>query len=113
MNVANSEDIDMPPSLKEVVKPRPKKIANPTAKLKPIAKSKPTIITVTGHPGIGKTTLAATFPKPIVIRFEDGLESIPEDKRPDAFPLVKSVEQVWEQLYLLIKNHSIKTHFFI
>lgn len=73
-------------------------------------KSKPAIITITGHPGIGKTTLAATFPNPIVIRFEDGLESIPEDKRPDAFPLVKSVGQVWDQLSALInEDHHYKT----
>ena len=73
-------------------------------------KSKPTIITVTGHPGIGKTTMAATFPKPIVIRFEDGLESVPEDKRPDAFPLVKTVDQLWEQLTALInEDHDYKT----
>lgn len=73
-------------------------------------KSQPTIITITGHPGIGKTTLAATFPNPIVIRSEDGLESIPEDKRPDAFPLVRKVEDLWEQLSALInEDHQYKT----
>lgn len=73
-------------------------------------KSQPTIITITGHPGIGKTTLAATFPNPIVIRLEDGLESIPENDRPDAFPLVKTVDQLWEQLSGLInEEHDYKT----
>lgn len=34
---------------------------------------RPVIATVTGDAGIGKTTLAATFPKPIFIRAEDGM----------------------------------------
>ena len=73
-------------------------------------KSQPTIITITGSPGIGKTTLAATFPKPIVIRAEDGLESIPEEKRPDAFPIVKKVDDLWEQLSALVtEDHDYKT----
>jgi len=76
--------------------------------------SKPTdlhpIITITGDAGIGKTSLAATFPKPIVMRFEDGLQSIHAEMRPDAFPVITSVEECWSQLTALIKEeHDYKT----
>lgn len=72
--------------------------------------ARPAIITVTGDPGVGKTVLAATFPKPIFIRAEDGMESIPSDKRPDAFPVLQNVDQLWEQLTALLKEeHDYKT----
>ena len=71
---------------------------------------RPVIATITGDAGTGKTTLAATFPKPIFIRIEDGLQSVPADIRPDAFPVVTKVEQLWEQLTALIKEkHDYKT----
>lgn len=68
------------------------------------------IATITGDAGTGKTTLAATFPKPIFIRIEDGLQAVPSDIRPDAFPVVTKVDQLWEQLTTLIKDeHDYKT----
>lgn len=68
------------------------------------------IATITGDSGMGKTTLAATFPKPIVIRAEDGLQSIKSDMRPDAFPVLTTVDQLWEQLTALItEEHDYKT----
>lgn len=71
---------------------------------------RPVIATVTGDSGMGKTTLAATFPKPIVVRAEDGLQSIKADMRPDAFPILQTVEQLWEQLTALInEEHEYKT----
>lgn len=71
---------------------------------------RPVIATITGDAGVGKTTLAATFPKPIFIRIEDGLQAVPSDIRPDAFPVVTKVEQLWEQLTSLIKEeHDYKT----
>lgn len=71
---------------------------------------KPVIATVLGDAGLGKTSLAATFPKPIVIRAEDGLQSIPVDQRPDALPVISSVEALWSQLTALIKeDHDYKT----
>jgi hypothetical protein len=70
----------------------------------------PIICTITGDPGTGKTRLAATFPKPIFIRAEDGMKSIPMDVRPDAFPLLTKVELLWQQMTALImEEHEYKT----
>ena len=71
---------------------------------------RPIIATITGDAGLGKTTLAATFPKPIFIRAEDGLQSIPIGQRPDAFPIVHSVADLWAQLKDLCNSeHDYET----
>ena len=71
---------------------------------------RPVIATITGDAGVGKTTLAATFPKPLFIRVEDGLQAVPAEIRPDALPVVTKVEQLWEQLMAVIKEeHDYKT----
>jgi len=71
---------------------------------------RPTICTLTGDPGVGKTVLANTFPNPIFIRAEDGLESIPADQKPDAFPVITKVDNLWEQLSALIdEEHEYQT----
>ncbi len=68
------------------------------------------ILTLCGDSGTGKTTTASSFPKPIVIRAEDGLQAIPSDIRPDAFPILKDVDSLWEQLTTLIKeDHDYQT----
>lgn len=68
------------------------------------------ICTITGDSGMGKTSLASTFPKPIFIRAEDGMQSIPEAIRPDAFPIIKEVDDLWNQLKALIhEDHEYKT----
>lgn len=73
-------------------------------------KSRPPIITIAGDAGTGKTSLAASFPKPIVIRVEDGLGSIPYDKRPDAFPLIQHADDVFEQVKTLLnEDHDYQT----
>ena len=71
---------------------------------------RPIICTITGDAGLGKTSIAATFPKPIFIRAEDGLQAVPEANRPDAFPVLNNVDDLWEQLTALIKeDHKYKT----
>jgi hypothetical protein len=68
------------------------------------------ICTITGDAGLGKTSLSATFPNPIFIRAEDGLQAVPSESRPDAFPLLSNVDMLWEQLTALIKeDHKYKT----
>lgn len=73
-------------------------------------KDRPVFVTLCGDSGMGKTTLASRFPKPIVIRAEDGLQAIPEKHRPDAFPLLSTTDELWEQLTALMKeDHKYQT----
>ena len=68
------------------------------------------VVTITGDSGIGKTSLSCTFPNPIVIRGEDGLQAVAADKRPDAFPLLQNPDQLWDELGALIKeDHQYRT----
>jgi len=70
----------------------------------------PCIATICGDAGMGKTSLAATFPKPIFIRAENGMQAITKDKRPDAFPVLTGVPDLWQQLTaLLAEDHDYKT----
>lgn len=71
---------------------------------------RPILCTITGDAGLGKTSLAATFPSPIFIRAEDGLQAVPKALRPDAFPIITTIDNLWEQLTSLIKeDHQYKT----
>lgn len=71
--------------------------------------SRPVMATILGDAGTGKTTLAATWPKPIFIRAEDGMKSL-GDNAPDCFPVIKKTDELWEQLAALIsENHEYKT----
>jgi len=74
------------------------------------------ICTICGDSGMGKTSLAAAFPKPIFIRAEDGLQAIPASRRPDAFPLLTgaksadAVKALWDQLIALLQeDHDYQT----
>jgi hypothetical protein len=74
------------------------------------------ICTICGDSGMGKTSLAAAFPKPVFIRAEDGLQAIAHDKRPDAFPLLAgakasdAVKMLWDQLIALMQEeHDYQT----
>ena len=71
---------------------------------------RPLAVTIIGEAGLGKTSLGATFPKPIFIRAEDGLKSITASPMPDAFPVLKSIEDLWPQLWALAKeDHKYET----
>lgn len=71
---------------------------------------RPVMVTICGDSGMGKTSLGATFPKPIFIRAEDGLQAIPRNARPDAFPVLQDVAMLWDQLKALIhETHDYKT----
>ena len=71
---------------------------------------RPILCTILGDAGLGKTSLAATFPAPVVIRAEDGLQAIPSGQRPDAFPLIHKADDLWEQLTALINEaHEYQT----
>jgi hypothetical protein len=70
----------------------------------------PQIITVCGDAGLGKSSLAATFPKPIFVRCEDGVARIPASFRPNALPPIRAEDQLWEQLKALVHDeHDFKT----
>jgi hypothetical protein len=71
---------------------------------------RPIIATLFSEPGLGKTTLAAMFPKPVFIRAEDGTASL--DGHPDAmlFPVARSVGDVFEAIDALASGgHDRKT----
>jgi len=68
------------------------------------------ICTIVGEGGLGKTTLAATFPKPVFIRTEDGTASIVGVKDIAQFPVVKTFEGLLEQLRsLAAEDHKFQT----
>src|SRR5699024_12336340 len=64
---------------------------------------RPAIVTILGESGLGKTSLACTFPNPIVKRVEEDESAIPSDQRPYAFPVITSVDDAWAQLIDLSK----------
>ena len=78
-----------------------------------VPESGPQIITICGDAGLGKSSLAATFPKPIFIRCEDGVARIPKEFRPASLPVIRSEDQLWEQCKALIhEEHDYKTAVF-
>lgn len=70
----------------------------------------PVILTLIGEQGRGKTTCGATFPNPVFMRVENGVKTLPFEKRPQCLYEIDSVEDVWDQLKALINDeHDFKT----
>ena len=55
---------------------------------------RPIIATLFGEGGMGKTTLAAMFPKPVFVRTEDGTASLQGNDEVSLFPIANSSEIV-------------------
>lgn len=69
--------------------------------------TRPVIATIVGEHGLGKTTLAAMFPNPVVIRTEDGLGL---EHNVETFPIAHSRGDVIEQITALGQGeHSFGT----
>lgn len=68
------------------------------------------IMTFFGEAGRGKTTLACSFPNPIVIQAEEGVHRISNKiAAPDVLPFT-SVRQLWDDLkWLMNEEHDYKT----
>lgn len=69
------------------------------------------IMTVAGDAGLGKTTLAASFPAPLFIRAEDGMNSLLHlEAVPDALPALQHGDEIWDQLRaVLMEEHNYQT----
>lgn len=71
---------------------------------------KPMMITIIGEQGLGKTSLAATYPNPVFIRTEDGTSSIKHMQNVKLFPVARSSAEVMEQIKLLgTSEHDFRT----
>lgn len=77
---------------------------------------RPLIITLAGEPGTGKTTLAATFPKPVFIQLEDGMSALTQDASVQdiisgvqEFNVTKSEEVLEAVKVLATEEHDFKT----
>ena len=72
---------------------------------------RPIICTLFGEGGMGKTTLAAMFPKPVVfIRTEDGTASLAGNDNVSLFPLATSTQDVLDAIEALAtQKHDHKT----
>ena len=71
---------------------------------------RPIIATLFGEGGMGKTTLAAMFPKPVFIRTEDGTASLTGNDNVSLFPLATSTQDVLDAIEALATDkHEHKT----
>lgn len=69
----------------------------------------PVIAVIAGEQGLGKTTLGAMMPSPVLIRTEDGASAI-EGMDVQMFPLAKTTDEVYESIKsLATEEHPFKT----
>ena len=72
---------------------------------------RPVSMTIFGEAGVGKTTLACAMPNPVVLRFEDGMQSLGENA-PMATPVMRDMKSACDFLNTLATekdNHDFKT----
>ena len=75
--------------------------------LKKVRATEPPRILIYGDPGIGKTSLAASFPSPVFIQVEDGT---PSDLELNSFGKIQDFESVMQALSALYaEDHDFKT----
>lgn len=68
------------------------------------------IVTLFGEGGMGKTTLASMFPRPVFIRTEDGTASIGWNDEVDVFPVAETTADVFAAIEALkTQEHDRKT----
>lgn len=68
------------------------------------------IVTVCSDAGVGKTSFAATFPKPFFLRVEDGMQSIDSSPMPDTLPIADNADQFFDDLLAFTQSeHDYKT----
>lgn len=71
---------------------------------------RPVIATLIADAGLGKTTLAAMFPKPVFIRTEDGTQSLVGHDDAMLFPLAYTSQEVFDAIEALAtQEHDRKT----
>lgn len=71
---------------------------------------RPIIATLVGEGGMGKTTLAASFPNPIILRVEDGTASLAGRQDVALTPLLPSSQAVIDALNALgTEDHPFRT----
>lgn len=71
---------------------------------------RPIIATIAGEGGMGKTTLASYFPDPVIIRVEDGTQSLSGRDDVALMPLVSTTADIFEQINaLMTQEHTFKT----
>jgi phage nucleotide-binding protein len=72
--------------------------------------NRPVICTIFGEAGMGKTSLAAMFPNPVIIRTEDGTQSLTGHDNVSLFPLAQSSQDVLDQIEALAtQEHDRQT----
>ena len=71
---------------------------------------RPLIVTICADAGMGKTSLAALWPDPVIIRTEDGSRAIEGRKDVALTPVFQKTAEVFEALLALaIEKHSFRT----
>lgn len=73
-------------------------------------RDRPVIMTLFGEAGVGKTTLAAMMPDPVIIRTEDGTASLVGADHVALFPVAQTSQDVLDAIEALAtQEHSYQT----